>query len=71
MTKIRRGISTGLLAIASAGVLPGAVEASRESCYDKVLRDCAEAMEDSNYIQRFALGVICSGMLAGCSTELL
>ncbi len=42
---------------------------SVSECYDKVIQKCADAMEDANYLERFSLGLVCTGMLAGCGFE--
>lgn len=41
-----------------------------EECYDYVLTTCADAMADSNFIERVALGIVCSAMLVGCNTTI-
>jgi len=38
------------------------------ACMDFVLTTCADAMQDSNWLQRFALGVYCSWLVLGCRT---
>lgn len=64
---IRRAVAMAVLTSAATFALPAPGYASTESCYDKVIMDCANAMEDSRWYERFALGVICSGLLAGCA----
>jgi hypothetical protein len=39
------------------------------ACLDYVLTTCADAMENSNWLQRFALGVLCTGLLTSCSVH--
>lgn len=37
-------------------------------CQDRIIFQCADAMSDSNWAERVALGIVCAGRLAGCST---
>lgn len=65
---MRHHIRTTLLAMSlSTAVAFPAAAGPVEDCYNAVLDRCAAAMEDANIVERFALGVICSGMLAGCA----
>lgn len=52
-------------------MLPTGVSAAESvaDCYERVTLLCADAMEDANWLERFAVGVICTGMLAGCAGE--
>lgn len=56
----------GALAMATAVAAPLAAETVSE-CQERVIANCAEAMEDANLIERVALGAFCTGLLAGCS----
>lgn len=58
-------------AIAGSLMLPTGVSAAESvaDCYERVTLLCADAMEDANWLERFAVGVICTGMLAGCAGE--
>lgn len=38
-----------------------------QDCYEKVLAWCVAAMEDANWLQKFAIGELCTGMLVGCT----
>jgi len=42
-----------------------------EECYDEVLTLCDDALEDSAWWQKPAVGLFCTGMLAGCAFEAL
>lgn len=42
---------------------------SVSDCYDKVLATCNDAMDDANFLERFSLGLVCTGMLVGCGLE--
>ncbi len=36
-------------------------------CQNRVIFECAEAMKGENWAVRVALGIVCTGRLAGCS----
>lgn len=38
-------------------------------CYERVTELCADAMDGARWYERFAVGVLCTGMLAGCAAE--
>jgi hypothetical protein len=40
-----------------------------EDCYDEVLTLCNDALEDSAWWQKPAVGLFCTGMMAGCAFE--
>lgn len=40
-----------------------------QECYDYVLKECSNAMSDANFIEKVALGIICTSMLAGCTAK--
>lgn len=66
MKKIRNGLSVMMLGFALAtGAEP--VRAGVEDCYSAVLDDCADAMDGAGWITRWAIGIICTGLLAGCA----
>lgn len=63
-----RHIRTVMLAMSlSVGVAVPAAADPVSDCYNAVLDKCAAAMEDAAWYEKFALGVLCSGMLAGCT----
>ena len=66
-TRTRKAIAIFTLAM-GAFTMP-VVGSNVSDCYDRVAGTCADAMEDSNYLERFALGLMCTGMLAGCGFE--
>lgn len=35
-------------------------------CQGQVISDCADAMADSNWAERIALGIVCAGRLVAC-----
>ena len=36
-------------------------------CRDRTVQECAEAMEDASWARKWALGVICTGLLLACN----
>lgn len=68
-TRTRKAIAVFTLAM-GAFASP-ALGKGISDCYDSVLNMCGDAMEDANYLERFALGLVCTGMLAGCGFETL
>lgn len=40
-----------------------------EDCYDKVLRTCDQALEESAWWEKPAVGLLCTLMLGGCAFE--
>lgn len=58
--------SFGALALALTLAAPLAAETVSE-CQNRVIRECAAALEDSNWAEKIAVGVFCTGRIAGCS----
>ncbi len=63
----RRGVAVLMLALA-AFTSPLFAE-SVEECYDDVITLCDDTLEDSNWLEKIAVGAACSLMLAGCTLE--
>ena len=40
-----------------------------QECYDYVLKECSNAMSDANFIEKVAIGIICTSLLAGCTVK--
>jgi hypothetical protein len=40
--------------------------ASPVDCYDRVLANCDDALEAASWWEKPAVGIFCTGMLAGC-----
>lgn len=59
---LRAGFLALLLAVAP---VPAQANETSDCCRD-VVSDCAGAMEGGRWYERFAVGVICTGMIAGC-----
>lgn len=58
--------SFGALALALVLAAPLAAETVSE-CQNRVIQDCARALEDSNWAEKIAVGVFCTARIAGCS----
>jgi hypothetical protein len=56
------------LALTASLSAPLLAEETVTQCQDRIISECARAMEDSNWAERVALGIVCTGRLAGCST---
>jgi len=65
--KTRKAIA--IFTLAMGAFTAPVVGDSISECYDKVLRHCNDALEESNYLEKMAVGLICTGMLAGCGFE--
>lgn len=69
MKKPTRPILLAAFALMAAG--PTVTYAEKVSeCYDKVTWDCHQAMKEAKWFEKIALGAVCTGMLAGCTTQL-
>lgn len=67
--KARKGLAMLVLAIGS--LTSPVVGQSVAECYAEVLERCDEALEESAWWEKPAVGLICTGMLAGCGFEAL
>lgn len=69
MFRTQNHLRAGFLALLLA-VAPVPAQANdTPDCYRNVIKDCAGALEGGSWYERFAAGVICHGMLAGCVIE--
>jgi len=66
-TKTRKAIAIFTLAMGAA--TSPVVGYGVSECYDRVLQECNDALEQSNYLEKVAVGLMCTGMLAGCGFE--
>ena len=57
----------GALMLSLTLVSPLAAEDS--SCYDYWLKKCNDALAESNWLEKVAVGAYCSAMLASCSVK--
>lgn len=55
-------------ALAFSAAMPLSAAGPVEDCYDRVIDRCAAAMEEAAWYEDVAIGIMCSGMLAGCTT---
>ncbi len=56
-----------LATVGTAGLQsPVFAEGETERCVRSAIADCAEAMEDANWLERIALGVLCSSLISAC-----
>lgn len=56
------------LALTASLSAPLLADETVSECQDRVITDCAAALEDANWVEKVAIGVVCTGRLAGCST---
>lgn len=56
------------LALTASLSAPLLAEETITDCQNRIIFECAQAMEDSNWAERIALGIVCTGRIAGCST---
>lgn len=56
------------LALTASLSAPLLAEETISQCQGRVISECASALEDSNWIEAVAVGVVCTGRLVGCST---
>ena len=68
MLMLRRAITLPLLTLAAAGAARPAAAQFRE-CVGATIDECSDAMNGSNWFERWALGVFCSALLTGCAVS--
>jgi len=67
LLKTRKALAVFTLAL---GAFASPVFASETNdCYQEVLRDCNDALEEASWWEKPAIGLFCTGMLAGCAFE--
>lgn len=54
------------LTLATATASPLLAEETVEQCINRVTRDCDAALADSNWLEKVAVGIVCSGMYLAC-----
>jgi len=69
MKKPTRPVLLAAFALLAAGPTVSYAETVAD-CYDRVNWQCYQAMRDAKWYEKVAIGAYCSGMLAGCTTEL-
>ena len=69
-TSNRAVLLVSALTIAT-GSLSGLAAETVGECQERVIESCAEAMEDARFYERVAVGLLCTGLLVGCSANIL
>lgn len=67
ISKARKALVFFTLAV--GGITTPLLAGPVEACYDEVLALCNDALEDSAWWQKPAVGLFCTGMLTGCAFE--
>lgn len=62
-TRIMRSV-----ALAAALSVPGSVAAAEADCYE-IAKTCTDALEDANWLEKIAIGNLCTVMLLGCAVS--
>ena len=65
--KLRRTLAMLILCI--GGFTYPVLADSVSECYDQVLSACDDALEQSRWWQKPAVGAFCAGMMVGCGLE--
>jgi hypothetical protein len=68
-TKTRKAIAVFTLAL--GGFASPVFASETNDCYQEVLATCNDALEDASWWEKPAIGLFCTGMLAGCAFESL
>jgi hypothetical protein len=55
--------------LVAGGIATPAFASETNDCYREVLFACADALEESSWWEKPAIGLFCTGMLAGCAFE--
>ena len=58
-------IALGALTLSFSTATPAMAE-TVEQCVNRVIRDCNRALEDSNWLEKVAVGIVCTGMYLAC-----
>jgi hypothetical protein len=59
------------LALVAVIVALAPLHADVADCYDRVLANCNAALDDASWWEKPAVGLLCTGMLAGCGFDAL
>lgn len=65
MPRFRSAVAVSMLTLSATFAQPAAAQVA--DCFDDVISDCADAMKDTGWFTRWALGVFCTGLLVGCA----
>jgi len=66
-TRTRKAIAVFMLAL--GGFASPVFAGETNDCYDEVLSTCNDALEEASWWEKPAVGLFCTGMLAGCAFE--
>lgn len=66
-SKVRKTMA--IFALAVGGFTSPVFAGPVEECYDDVLGLCDDALADSRWWEKAAVGLFCAGMMAGCAFE--
>lgn len=69
--KVNRVLMSLVLMLTLAGSGQPLAAQTVAECYEKVLAMCSDAMDGAKWYEKFAIGLMCSGMLAGCNTQVV
>lgn len=58
-------IALGALTLTLSSSSPAMAE-TVEQCVNRVMRDCDRALADSNWFEKIAVGIVCTGMYIAC-----
>lgn len=58
-------IALGALTLSLSTASPAMAD-SVEDCINRVTRDCDRALADSNWLEKVAVGIVCTGMYLAC-----
>lgn len=71
MFHFQRIVATVSLGLALAGTASPIAAETAADCYEKVLKMCSEALDGARWYEKAAIGVMCTGMLAGCNVTVV
>ncbi|MBI4544338.1 MAG: hypothetical protein HY703_04000 [Gemmatimonadetes bacterium] len=69
MAKLRSITSLVLLALLLGGAVTPLAADGVADCYERVIAKCTEALERSKWWEKPAVGIVCAGMLIGCTPQ--
>ena len=61
-------VALGALALSASFSAPLLAAETVSECQGRVIFECADALSDANWVEKVAIGVVCTGRLAGCGT---
>ena len=70
MRKPTRPVLLAAFALIAAGPTASYAGTVKE-CYDAVLWDCYQAQKEAKWYEKYAIGLACTALAAGCMAEAL